>query len=71
MLLSLKGRSDERVERNQCTKSDEQNDGAGDVIHVKGKQKDKSCSNVNSREHRNPTLGQDEAIEEGPRFVYR
>ena len=51
-------------------KSDEQNDGASDVIHVKGKQEDKSSSNINSREHRNPTLGQGEAIEEDLKFVY-
>ena len=44
-------------------KSDEQNDGASDVIHVKGMQEDKSSSNINSREHRNPTLGQGEASE--------
>ena len=46
-------------------KSDEQNDGASDVIHVKGKQGDKTSSNINSRKHRNPTLGQGDASEEG------
>ena len=51
-------------------KSDGQNDGASDVIHVKGKQEDKSSSNVNSREHRNPTLGQGEAMEEDLKVVY-
>ena len=70
MLLSLKGRSNESWKKS-VYKSDEQNNGASDVIHVKGKQGDKTSSDINSREHRNPTLGQGEAIEEGLKFVHR